>query len=58
MSDPNSTSYPRLHAVLWYDDVDGGGLDFRLQGQTAGALSQPGSLGTDWLQRPRFKALS
>ena len=51
------TSYPQLHAVLWYDDVDGGGLDFRLQGQTAGALSQPGSLGTGWLQKPRFKPL-
>jgi hypothetical protein len=51
------TSYPRLRAVLWYDDVDGGGLDFRLQGQTAGALSQPGALGTDWLRKPRFKSL-
>jgi hypothetical protein len=50
------SSYPRLHAVLWYDDIDGGGLDFRLQGQTAGALSQPGALGTGWLQKPRFRA--
>jgi beta-mannanase len=46
--------YPKLHAVLWYDDVDGGGLDFRLQGQIAGALSQPGTLGSGWLQEPRF----
>lgn len=49
--------YPRLRAVLWYDDVDGGGLDFRLQGQTAGALAQPGTLGRDWLQDPRFRVV-
>ena len=49
--------YPHLHAVLWYDDIDGGGLDFRLQGQTAGALSQPGTLGKGWLQKPTFRAL-
>jgi hypothetical protein len=49
--------YPRLRAVLWYDDVDGGGLDFRLQGQTAGALAQPGTLGRDWLQEPRFRVV-
>ena len=47
--------YPRLRAVLWYDDIDGGGLDFRLQGQTAGALRQPGTLGTGWLQEPRYR---
>lgn len=50
--------YPRLRAVLWYDDVDGGGLDFRLQGQTAGALAQPGTLGRDWLQEPRFRVVN
>lgn len=50
-------SYPRLHAVLWYDDIDGGGLDFRLQGPVAGALRQPGTLGTGWLQDPRLKDL-
>ena len=46
------TGYPKLNAVLWYDDIDGGGLDFRLQGQTAGALAQPGALGSGWLQEP------
>jgi len=49
--------YPRLRAVLWYDDIDGGGLDFRLQGQIAGALSQPGALGSGWLQEPRFRVV-
>ncbi len=44
--------YPKLKAVLWYDDIDGGGLDFRLQGQTAGALGQKGALGPNWLQAP------
>lgn len=48
------TSYPLLRAVLWYDDIDGGGLDFRLQGQTAGALAQPGTLGTGWLRDLRL----
>ena len=51
-------TYPRLHAVLWYDDIDGGGLDFRLQGQTAGALAQPGTLGKGWLQKPRFRVVA
>jgi len=46
------TGYPKLKAVLWYDDIDGGGLDFRLQGQTEGALAQKGALGPDWLQAP------
>ena len=46
------TSYPRLKAVLWYDDIDGGGLDFRLRGQTAGALGQKGALGPNWLRAP------
>jgi len=50
-------SYPRLRAVLWYDDIDGGGLDFRLQGQIAGALSQPGTLGSGWLQEPRSRVV-
>jgi hypothetical protein len=50
-------AYPEVHAVLWYDDIDGGGLDFRLQGQTAGALAQPGTLGTGWLQTPRFRVV-
>jgi hypothetical protein len=43
--------------VLWYDDIDGGGLDFRLQGQTAAALAQPGMLGKGWLQKPRFRVV-
>jgi beta-mannanase len=46
------TDYPKLKAVLWYDDIDGGGLDFRLQGQTEGALGQKGALGPNWLQAP------
>jgi hypothetical protein len=52
------TGYPRLRAVLWYDDIDGGGLDFRLKGQTAGALAQPGALGNGWLQEPRYRVVS
>jgi hypothetical protein len=48
------TDYPRLHAVLWYDDIDGGGLDFRLRGPLAGALEQPGGLGSGWVRNPRF----
>ena len=51
------TGYPELRAVLWYDDVDGAGLDFTLTGQRAGALKQPGTLGTNWLREPRLKAL-
>lgn len=49
--------YPRVRAVVWYDDIDGGGLDFRLQGQTAGALRAASALHTDWLQVPRTEAL-
>lgn len=51
------SSYPRLRALLWYDDVDAGGLDFRLRGPTAGALSDPGTLGSGWLQEPRFRTV-
>jgi beta-mannanase len=51
------TSYPLLRAVVFYDDIDGGGLDFRLQGPTARAISQPGALGHDWLQQLRLKGL-
>jgi hypothetical protein len=51
------TTYPELRAVLWYDDIDGAGLDFTLTGQRAGALRQPGALGTDWLREPRLKEL-
>lgn len=49
--------FPKLRAVLWYDDIDGGGLDFRLQGQTAGALRQPGTLGSGWLREPRYRVV-
>ena len=50
-------AYPRLRAVVWYDDIDGGGLDFRLQGPTAGVLKQPGTLGTGWLQDLTFQTI-
>ncbi len=40
------TSYPLVRAVLWYDDIDGAGLDFRLQGPTARALADPAATGT------------
>jgi len=49
------TGYPLLRAVLWYDDIDAAGLDFRLHGQTAGALAQPGALGRGWLRAPEFR---
>jgi len=52
------TGYPRLRAILWYDDIDAAGLDFRLRGPTAGAISEPEAIGTDWLQKPRFRALT
>ena len=45
-------------AVLWYDDIDGGGLDFRLQGQTAGALRSRARSGKGWLQKPRFRVVA
>lgn len=51
------TGYPKLRAVLWYDDIDAAGLDFRLHGQTAGALAQPGALGKDWLRTPELRRL-
>jgi hypothetical protein len=52
------TGYPELRAVLWYDDIDAAGLDFRLHGQTAGALAQPGALGRDWLRTPELRRLA
>jgi hypothetical protein len=51
------TGYPRLRAILWYDDIDAAGLDFRLRGPTAGAIAEPAAIGTDWLQKPRFHPL-
>jgi len=52
------TSYPLVHAVLWYDDIDGGGLDFRLQGPTARALADPAATGRGWLQDPTLRYIA
>jgi hypothetical protein len=49
------TAYPRVHAVVWYDDIDGAGLDFRLQGPTARALAAPAAVGEGWLQEPDLR---
>jgi hypothetical protein len=43
-------AYPRVHAVVWYDDVDGAGLDFRLQGPTQRVLAA--AAGDGWLREP------
>jgi hypothetical protein len=51
------TGYPLLRAVLFYDDIDGGGLDFRLRGPTVRAIAQPGALGHNWLQPLRLREL-
>ena len=51
------TDYPLLRAVAFYDDVDGGGLDFRLLGPTLRAIAQPGALGHGWLQHLRLREL-
>lgn len=51
------TGYPLLRAVLWYDDVDAAGLDFRLRGPLAGALAQPNALGTGWVRNLRHTRL-
>ena len=51
------TGYPLLRAVVFYDDIDGGGLDFRLRGPTVRAISQPGALGNGWLQQLRLREL-
>ncbi len=51
------TSYPLLRAVLWYDDVDAAGLDFRLRGTLEGALAQPNALGTGWVRNLRHTRL-
>lgn len=50
-------AYPRLRAVVWYDDVDAAGLDFRLRGPTARALARRAAVGRDWLQPPRIETL-
>ena len=49
------TAYPRVHAVVWYDDIDGAGLDFRLQGPTARALAARAAVGEGWLQAPDLR---
>jgi hypothetical protein len=51
------TGYPKLRAILWYDDVDAAGLDFRLRGATENALRQPSALGDDWVRKPVLEAL-
>jgi hypothetical protein len=48
------TSYPRLRAVVWYDDIDAAGLDFRLHGATERTVSRRAAIGRDWLQAPRI----
>ncbi len=48
-------SYPLLHALVWYDDIDGAGLDFRLRGPTQRALASPAATGSGWLQEPDLR---
>ena len=50
-------AYPRVRAIVWYDEVDGGGLDFRLQGQTARALAGSAAVGSGWLRPLRIATL-
>jgi hypothetical protein len=52
------TAYPRLRAVVWYDDVDAAGLDFRLRGPTERTVSRPEAVGRGWLRAPRIVALA
>jgi len=51
------SDFPRLRAVVWYDDVDAAGLDFRLRGATEGAVAERAAIGRDWLRVPRIRAL-
>ncbi|MGD9694286.1 MAG: glycoside hydrolase family 26 protein [Thermoleophilia bacterium] len=51
------TGYPKLRAVVWYDDVDARGLDFRLRGPTLRALAGPAVVGRGWLRAPRIATL-
>ena len=51
-------AYPRVHAVVWYDDIDGAGLDFRLRGPTARALASRAAIGEGWLQDPDLRYLA
>jgi Glycosyl hydrolase family 26 len=52
------TAYPLVHALVWYDDVDGAGLDFRLQGPTRRALASRAATGDGWLQEPDLRYLA
>jgi Glycosyl hydrolase family 26 len=52
------TGYPLLRALVWYDDIDGGGLDFRLRGETARALANRAATGDGWLQDPDIRYLA
>jgi hypothetical protein len=52
------SAYPRVHAVVWYDDIDGAGLDFRLRGPTARALASRAATGEGWLQDPDLRYLA
>ena len=52
------TGYPLVRAVVWYDDIDGAGLDFRLQGATTRALASRAAVGDGWLQDPDLRYLA
>jgi hypothetical protein len=52
------TGYPLVRAVVWYDDIDGAGLDFRLQGATTRALASRAAVGVGWLQDPDLRYLA
>ncbi|HEX2504019.1 MAG TPA: glycosyl hydrolase [Miltoncostaeaceae bacterium] len=50
--------YPLVRAVVWYDDIDGAGLDFRLRGATTRALASRAATGDGWLQDPDVRYLA
>lgn len=52
------TAYPLVKAVVWYDDIDGSDLDFRLRGATARALAGRAATGQGWLQDPEIRYLA
>jgi len=47
-------AYPLVRAIVWYDAIDDGGLDFRLRGPTARTLAGPAALGSGWLRPLRI----
>ena len=47
--------FPLVRAAVWYDDIDGGGLDFRLQGPTTRALASRAAIGDGWLREPDLR---